>query len=121
APPAATPSLPVDVGCHRGACEGRNPHAMGCGGAYGSTVASTIVGTALVEVRYSAACGAAWARISRAAPGDTVEVTTAGTVRSAEADADGDAYTPMVVVPAVADAGACATLRSGATGCTATP
>ncbi|GGP90464.1 DUF2690 domain-containing protein [Streptomyces roseolilacinus] len=120
APPAAS-GLPVGVGCHRGACDGQDPHAMGCGGSYGATVASTVVGTALVEVRYSSACDAAWARISRAAPGDTVEVTTAGTVRSAAADADGDAYTPMVVVPAGTDAGACARLRSGTEGCTAAP
>lgn len=119
--PAATPSLPVGVGCHRGACDGQDPHAMGCGGSYGSTVASTIVGSALVEVRYSSACGAAWARISRAVPGDTVVVTAAGATRSAAADGDGDAYTPMVVVPAGTDAGACATLRSGTTGCTAVP
>ncbi|CAL9303711.1 XRE family transcriptional regulator [Streptomyces sp. NPDC030392] len=118
----ATPSLPVGVGCYRGACDGQDPHTMGCGGAHASTVASTIVDTALVEVRYSRACRASWARVSRAAPGDTVQVTAAGgATRSATADADGDAYTPMVVVPAGTDASACATLRSGATGCTEAP
>ncbi|MEU2180071.1 XRE family transcriptional regulator [Streptomyces thermolilacinus] len=124
APPGtgAAPSLPVGVGCYRGACDGQDPHTMGCGGAHASTVASTIVDTALVEVRYSRACRASWARISRAAPGDTVEVTApGGTTRSATADADGDAYTPMVVLPVGADASACAALRSGATGCTEAP
>ncbi|WP_010468443.1 DUF2690 domain-containing protein [Streptomyces somaliensis] len=121
APAAPAPSPPVGVGCHRGACEGQDPHAMGCGGSYGSTIASTVVGTVLVEVRHSSACGAAWARVSGAAPGDTVEVTAAGTVRSAAVGADGDAYTPMVVAPAGAAASACARLRDGTTGCTAAP
>ncbi|MEU3447042.1 DUF2690 domain-containing protein [Streptomyces thermolilacinus] len=124
APPGAgaTPSLPVGVGCYRGACDGQDPHTMGCGGAHASTVASTIVDTALVEVRYSRACRASWARISRAAPGDTVEVNApGGTTRSATADADGDAYTPMVVLPAGTDASACAALRGGTTGCTEAP
>ncbi|WP_374986189.1 DUF2690 domain-containing protein [Streptomyces fradiae] len=126
APPAgnrAAPSLPVGVGCYRGACDGQDPHTMGCGGAYASTVASTIVGGALVEVRHSTVCEASWARVSRAAPGDTVEVTAAGATaaRAARADADGDAYTPMVVVPAGTGATACATLRGGATGCTDAP
>ncbi|MEU7566042.1 DUF2690 domain-containing protein [Streptomyces fradiae] len=126
APPAgnrAAPSLPVGVGCYRGACDGQDPHTMGCGGAYASTVASTIVGGALVEVRHSTVCEASWARVSRAAPGDTVEVTAAGATaaRTARADADGDAYTPMVVVPAGTGATACATLRGGATGCTDAP
>ncbi|OEJ94740.1 XRE family transcriptional regulator [Streptomyces thermolilacinus] len=124
APPGtgATPSLPVGVGCYRGACDGQDPHTMGCGGAHASTVASTIVDTALVEVRYSRVCRASWARISRAAPGDTVEVTApGGTTRSATADADGDAYTPMVVLPAGTDASACAALLTGTTGCTEAP
>ncbi|CAL9509013.1 DUF2690 domain-containing protein [Streptomyces sp. enrichment culture] len=124
APPGAgaTPTLPVGVGCYRGACDGQDPHTMGCGGAHASTVASTIVDTALVEVRYSRACRASWARISRAAPGDTVEVNApGGTARSATADADGDAYTPMVVLPAGTDASACAALQSGTTGCTEAP
>jgi hypothetical protein len=97
---------------------------MGCGGRHATTVASTVVATTMVEVRYSEVCGAAWARVSQAAPGDVVSVTApGGPAREATVDgADDDAYTPMVVVDDGTDAGACAALRAtGVKGCTATP
>ncbi|MFD9031195.1 helix-turn-helix domain-containing protein [Streptomyces sp. NPDC059567] len=117
APPSTT--LPAGVKCAGAGCAGQDPEAMGCGGAFAATVARARVGTAgQVEVRYSRTCGAAWARITGAGPGDTVRVTAAGTSQNAVVDADADAYTPMVAVAKGTDATACATLRSGAKGCT---
>ncbi|MEU9863786.1 DUF2690 domain-containing protein [Streptomyces sp. NPDC047971] len=117
APPSTT--LPAGVKCAGAGCAGQDPEAMGCGGAFATTVSRARVGTTgQVEVRYSRTCRAAWARITGAAPGDTVRVTAAGTSQNATVDADADAYTPMVAVAEGADATACATLRSGTRGCT---
>lgn len=91
---------------------------MGCGGQFAGTVARVTVGGGLVEVRYSETCGAAWARITRASPGDTVRITAGRAEQEGTVDADADAYTPMVAVERASDAEACATLASGATGCT---
>ena len=123
--PTAAPSteLPAGVQCTGPGCTGRDPEAMGCGGPLATTVARTRVGTALVEVRHSATCGAAWARITGAVPGDTVTVKVAGATRRAAVPAQGgvadtDAYTPMLAVTAAADATACATLADGSEACT---
>ncbi|MCX5392692.1 XRE family transcriptional regulator [Streptomyces sp. NBC_00094] len=121
--PTAAPrtSLPAGVQCTGPGCTGRDPEAMGCGGPLATTVARTRVGAALVEVRHSATCAAAWARITGAVPGDAVDVEVAGATRSAtvSAGADTDAYTPMLAVTSGADARACATLADGREACTA--
>ncbi|MFF8385846.1 DUF2690 domain-containing protein [Streptomyces kanasensis] len=128
APPAAPATsaplpLPEGVRCSGAACGGQDPQVMGCGGRHATTVASTVVATTMVEVRYSQVCGAAWARVSQAAPGDVVSVTAPGATHDATVGgADDDAYTPMVAVADGTDAGACAALRTaGVKGCTATP
>ncbi|WP_432587925.1 DUF2690 domain-containing protein [Streptomyces sp. HD1123-B1] len=122
APATTAPSLPRGVKCAGKGCAGKDPEDMGCGGAKATTSANLTVGTAYVEVRYSETCGAAWARITRAAPGDEIRVTApgggAGAGQRGEVDADGDAYTRMVPVETTAQATACATLTSGKRGCT---
>ncbi|MGW0560305.1 XRE family transcriptional regulator [Streptomyces sp. NPDC003016] len=119
-PATSAPELPLGVECSGDACTGKDPEAMGCGGGFARTTASATVGTSLVEVRYSKTCGAAWARITRAAAGDTVRITGAGTAREQNGlvDADKDAYTPMLAVTEAGDVKACATLTSGVKGCT---
>lgn len=121
--PTAAPStdLPAGVKCAGPACTGRDPEAMGCGGPLATTTARARVGTVLVEVRHSETCAAAWARISGAAPGDTVTVEVAGVTRRASvpAGADTGAYTPMLAVTAAGDAKACATLADRTETCTA--
>ncbi|KQX59067.1 MULTISPECIES: DUF2690 domain-containing protein [unclassified Streptomyces] len=126
APPATRPpSLPPGVRCAGADCTGQDPEAMGCGGELATTVARARVGTALIEVRYSGTCGAAWARITGAAPGDTVSVEAASTVRNATVAPDADtaaatdAYTPMVAVGSGTAARACGALANGREGCTA--
>lgn len=131
-PPSTAPpttqraSLPPGVGCSGPDCTGRDPEAMGCGGPLATTVARARVGTARVEVRYSATCAAAWARITGAAPGDTVSVEAGGAARRATvapgaAAAETDAYTSMLAVDSGTAAKACGTLVSGSRGCTAKP
>ncbi|OKJ68006.1 helix-turn-helix domain-containing protein [Streptomyces sp. CB02261] len=127
APPVTRPAtLPAGVRCVGADCTGKDPEAMGCGGELAVTVARARVGAALVEVRHSDTCAAAWARITGAAPGDTVTVEAGGAERSATvaegadtAVVDTDAYTPMVAVGSGADARACGTLADGRAGCTA--
>ncbi|MBL1095460.1 helix-turn-helix domain-containing protein [Streptomyces coffeae] len=124
APATTAPSLPRGVKCAGKGCTGKDPEAMGCGGAKAITSANLTVGTAYVEVRYSEICGAAWARITRAAPGDQIRVSAPGggggasVSRSGEVNTGGEAYTRMVSVKTIAQATACATLTSGARGCT---
>ncbi|WP_274561469.1 XRE family transcriptional regulator [Streptomyces spiramyceticus] len=123
-PTTSAPELPLGVKCSGDDCTGEDPENMGCGGEFARTASSVTVGTALVEVRYSKTCGAAWARITQATPGDKVQVTSASEAgekgQNGTVDADKDAYTPMVAVTKAADAKACATLTTGVKGCTTT-
>ncbi|MCX4916543.1 XRE family transcriptional regulator [Streptomyces sp. NBC_00687] len=113
------PDLPPGVKCAGAPCTGKDPENMGCGGELATTTTSVTVGTTLVEVRYSRTCGAAWARITRAARGDRVDVSSGTAARQTGAvEADTDAYTPMVAVKDAGDARACATLKTGQKGCT---
>ncbi|MEV6029157.1 DUF2690 domain-containing protein [Streptomyces sp. NPDC052036] len=118
---SASPDLPAGIRCGGADCTGKDPEKMGCGGTEARSTTTVTVGTTLVEVRYSRTCGAAWARITRAAPGDRVEVSAGGAPRqtgSVAGAADTDAYTPMVSVKDPAAAKACVTLASGRKGCT---
>lgn len=116
---AVNPDLPAGVKCSGAGCTGKDPENMGCGGQLATTSTSITVGTTLVEVRYSKTCAAAWARITQAVIGDSVQVTAGtaakqtGTVGNAT-----DAYTPMIAVKDGAEAKACVTLKSGQKGCT---
>ncbi|MFD7480871.1 XRE family transcriptional regulator [Streptomyces sp. NPDC059837] len=116
---AVNPDLPAGVKCSGADCTGKDPENMGCGGQRATTSTSITVGTTLVEVRYSKTCAAAWARITQAVIGDSVQVT-AGTAAKQTGTVDNatDAYTPMVAVKDAAEAKACVTLKSGQKGCT---
>lgn len=119
----SAPALPAGVKCSGAACTGKDPEAMGCSGQYAATVSTATVGAATIEVRYSKTCGAAWARVTQAVAGDSVRITGAGESepQSRPVEAAGDAYTPMLAVPAASAAKACATLTTGVTGCTTGP
>ncbi|EGX54435.1 hypothetical protein SZN_37978, partial [Streptomyces zinciresistens K42] len=118
---AADPGLPPGVKCAGASCTGKDAEAMGCSGDRVTTAGSATVGTAVVEVRYSRACGAAWGRVTRAGQGDEVVVRAGRASRSASITTagDADAYTPMVAVKDAAQAVACVTLAVGREGCTA--
>ncbi|MGW7290339.1 DUF2690 domain-containing protein, partial [Streptomyces sp. NPDC054847] len=122
APTTTAPELPAGVKCNGADCAGQDPEIMGCGGEYAKTVSTATVGTAVIEVRHSQVCGAAWARITKAAVGDAVRIAVGGKAQeSALVNADKDAYTPMAAAPDPADAKACATLTTGTEGCTTAP
>ncbi|MFF7966180.1 XRE family transcriptional regulator [Streptomyces sp. NPDC007903] len=119
--PSATGAadLPPGVKCGGAGCTGKDAEAMGCGGDLVTTARTTTVGAATLEVRYSRKCGAAWGRITGAAPGDRVRVTAGGRSQRVEAAAgETYTYTPMVAVGGPGEAEACVTLASGRTGCT---
>ncbi|GHA08200.1 DUF2690 domain-containing protein [Streptomyces echinoruber] len=113
-------SLSAGVKCGGADCTGKDAEAMGCSGRHVTTARSVTVGTALVEVRYSRTCGAAWARITGATGGDEVRVAVGRHQETGTVDAGGDtiAYTPMIAVSDPDRARACATLASGQRGCT---
>ncbi|MFG2603727.1 DUF2690 domain-containing protein [Streptomyces sp. NPDC048514] len=113
-------SLPPGVKCAGAACTGKDAEAMGCSGDLVTTAESVTVGTATLEVRYSKTCGTAWGRVTGAVPGDEVRVSAGGAEQKGTITSAGDtiAYTPMVAVKNAAQAKSCATLASGATGCT---
>ncbi|MEU8485426.1 DUF2690 domain-containing protein [Streptomyces sp. NPDC048641] len=119
-PTSSAPELPAGVQCSGKDCTGKDPEAMGCGGEFARTTDSVLVGQAKIEVRYSETCGAAWARITQAAPGDEVRIQQAGGsgAQRGTVDADFDAYTPMVAVTKASEAKACATLKASQQGCT---
>ncbi|WDF40712.1 DUF2690 domain-containing protein [Streptomyces sp. T12] len=114
------PDLPAGVECSGDSCTGKDAESMGCSGDLVTTAKTATVGTAVVEVRYSETCGAAWGRITQAAQGDEVVVTVGKTKQTGSITLAGDtiAYTPMVAVKDAGEAKACATLAAGQEGCT---
>ncbi|MFF9499491.1 DUF2690 domain-containing protein [Streptomyces sp. NPDC014656] len=118
--PAPTPSLPEDVRCTGADCGGMDPEDMGCGGPLATTVARARIGAALVEVRHSEVCAAAWARISGGTPGDEVSVQAGTAIQVANVREGGDsgAYTSMIPVASPDAVRACAALSGGEDGCT---
>lgn len=116
----ARPDLPPGVKCSGDSCTGKDAERMGCSGEKAATVRSVTVGGTFLEIRHSKTCGAAWARITRAVPGDEVQVTVGSHKETGGITKDDEsiAYTPMIAVKDVEQATACATLVSGQRGCT---
>ncbi|MFG2128123.1 helix-turn-helix domain-containing protein [Streptomyces sp. NPDC048751] len=117
---AADPDLPAGVKCSGASCTGKDAESMGCSGDLVTTAKTATVGTAVVEVRYSETCGAAWGRVTQAARGDEVRVTVGTASQSGSITTVGDtiAYTPMMAVKDAGQAKACVALASGQKGCT---
>ncbi|CAL9532980.1 DUF2690 domain-containing protein [Streptomyces sp. enrichment culture] len=99
-PPSPSPSVPAPR-CRGSACEGGSPMLMKCG-TDPLTLASHRTATgAHLELRYSAKCGAGWARMWSTRIGDRLELNAAGAGRPHSAEiTDGLAaqsyvYTPM--------------------------
>ncbi|MEU1182201.1 DUF2690 domain-containing protein [Streptomyces sp. NPDC005820] len=113
-------ALPSGVRCAGAGCTGKDAERMGCSGDLVTTAKSAPVGPAVVEVRYSETCGAAWGRITGAVPGDVVRVTVGSRRETGTITGDGEtiAYTPMIAVHGPDQAKACAVLASGVQGCT---
>lgn len=108
----------ADVNCFADSCAGKDPKEAGCGGD-AWTAALTKVQQVYVELRYSDACRAAWARISWGRPGDIARVV--GPHNSAHQNKvhyDTDTYSAMLAAPTPSAVKACAVLTSGRHGCT---
>jgi hypothetical protein len=116
----ARPHLPPGVKCTGAACTGRDAESMGCTGDVVTTARSVTVGGAVLELRYSRICGAAWGRITQAARGDRVQVVVGARSETGTITSAGDtiAYTPMSAVADAAQAEACVTTASGRRACT---
>jgi hypothetical protein len=52
------------AGCYGSTCNYKDPQAMGCNDPITLTEFTTLQGSSRVELRYSATCGAAWARLT---------------------------------------------------------
>ncbi|MFJ1972908.1 helix-turn-helix domain-containing protein [Streptomyces sp. NPDC087903] len=90
--------------CRGAACEGRDPMTMKCAAQPDTLALRRMATGAWMEVRYSRACGASWARTWGTRIGDRIEMSAggaAGPVRRAEVrdgvDTDAFVYTPMAV------------------------
>ncbi|MEV0634372.1 DUF2690 domain-containing protein [Streptomyces sp. NPDC050619] len=100
-----TPSAsadPTGPRCRGAACEGKNPLHMVCG-AGPDTLASHLTATgARMELRYSEACGAGWARMWGTRIGDRIQVSADGRTHGAEVsdeiDAEAYVYTAMLAI-----------------------
>lgn len=99
--PSAPPSSAPAPRCRGATCEGKDPMSMKCG-THPLTLAAHRTSTgAQLELRYSAECGAGWARMWSTRIGDRLELNTADGGRPHTAEiTDGIAaqsyiYTPM--------------------------
>ena len=118
------PTLNAEVAprCHGQLCAGADPQIANCGYDARTVTTRTLLGDTgpllNVQLRYSPACQAAWAKVADGRPGDTVSIqTAAGQQQSSLIHYGIDGYTPMVDVTAPASVTACAT-DAGARVCT---
>ncbi|KAB1140668.1 XRE family transcriptional regulator [Streptomyces luteolifulvus] len=114
---AATVSLPPP-GCRGRACAGGDPQSMACGLDARTLSGRRTPAGAGLEIRFSARCGAAWARIWQTRVGDRVEITPSGgrSQRASVADrfdAEGYLFTRMVPAPNPSALRACLVPASG--------
>ncbi|MFF5536359.1 DUF2690 domain-containing protein [Streptomyces cinerochromogenes] len=102
----------------RGRLHRLDPRDTGCSGDAWTSALVRVDG-AYVELRYSDACRAAWARISWGGPDDVAEVVPAhGRHMRERVHYDTDVYTAMVPASDPDDVKACTQPRSGRHGCT---
>ncbi|MBS2539124.1 DUF2690 domain-containing protein [Catenulispora sp. NF23] len=118
------PALNAEVAprCRGQLCAGADPQIANCGYDARTVTTRTLLGDTgpllNVQLRYSPACQAAWAKVADGRPGDTVSVqTAAGQQQSSMIHYGIDGYTPMIDVTASASVTACAT-DAGARVCT---
>ncbi|MCX4910859.1 XRE family transcriptional regulator [Streptomyces sp. NBC_00878] len=99
---SASPSV-AGPGCRGAACEGKSPMDMKCGVGPQTLASHRTASGAMLELRYSEACGTSWARMWETRIGDRLTVTADGSPRPAEirvevedsADTAAYVYTPM--------------------------
>ncbi|MGP4008833.1 DUF2690 domain-containing protein [Streptomyces sp. 4N124] len=97
---ATVSSSPTGPRCRGAECEGRNPMHMRCGSGPDTLASYRTATGARMELRYSEACRAGWARVWDTRVGDRIEMTAGNRpVRTAEVvdevDAQAYVYTAM--------------------------
>ncbi|MFF2964661.1 DUF2690 domain-containing protein [Streptomyces sp. NPDC057963] len=113
-----TETRQLDVNCFADSCTGKFPGGAGCGGDAWTAALSRVAGV-YVELRYSDACKAAWARISWGRPGDIARVVGAGgRTYQNKVHYDTDVFSAMVSAPSPSTARACVQLTAGVHACT---
>lgn len=116
--PAIATTRQLDVNCFADSCTGKNPKLAGCGGD-SWTAALTESGSVYIELRYSDACKAAWARISWAKPGDIAQIVgPAGRKYEGKVHYATDNFSAMIAAPSPSEARACALLTTRVRFCT---
>ncbi|MER5693373.1 DUF2690 domain-containing protein [Streptomyces mirabilis] len=115
---ASSPTRQLETSCFSDSCTAKDPKQTGCAGD-AWTAALTKIHGVYVELRYSDACKAAWARISWGRPGDVAQVVADhGPTLQAKVHYDTDVYTAMTVAMTPSGVRACTTLTAGDHGCT---
>ncbi|MFF4582136.1 DUF2690 domain-containing protein [Streptomyces sp. NPDC001373] len=116
---AASPSPAVS--CHGSACAWLEPAQSICAGDAVTAYSGNQYG-AVIELRYSARCSAAWAKMSKTSPGDRVVITPAqGPAEEYRQQYGRDAHTRMVAADKPEDARACAIVQDRGTVCATEP
>ncbi|MCZ7414113.1 MULTISPECIES: helix-turn-helix domain-containing protein [unclassified Streptomyces] len=105
-------------GCTDFECRSKDPQRLGCHVGVWTAAAEKVDG-AYVELRWSPACRAAWARVTDAQVGDVARVVGPdGGTQERAISYDSDTYSPMVEAPYPAAVRACAELLDGREICT---
>ncbi|WP_326770893.1 XRE family transcriptional regulator (plasmid) [Streptomyces sp. NBC_01591] len=123
APPAtsATASPSPTASCHGSTCASLEPAQSICSKDAVTAYTGSRYG-AVIELRYSARCAAAWAKMSRTSPGDRVVITPAqGQSEEYRQQTGHDAHTRMVPADKPENARACAIIQDRGTICTTEP
>lgn len=116
---AASPS--PTVSCHGTACASLEPAQSICSRDAVTAYSGSQYG-AVIELRYSARCSAAWAKMSKTSPGDRVAITpTQGLAEEYRQQYGRDAHTRMVAADKPEDARACAIVQDRGTVCATEP
>jgi hypothetical protein len=109
---ASSPTRQLETSCFSDSCTAKDPKQTGCAGDAWTAALTRIQGV-YVELRYSDACKAAWARISWGRPGDVAQVIADhGRTLQAKVHYDTDVYTAMTVAMTPSGARACTTLTA---------
>jgi hypothetical protein len=117
--PTAQPS--PTVSCHGATCNSLEPARSACAEDAVTAYTGNKYG-AVIELRYSARCGAAWAKMSKTSAGDRVVITPGqGNAEEYRQQYGRDAHTPMVAVDSSRDARACAIIQDRGTVCATEP
>ena len=109
----------LETNCYGESCTGKDPKQTGCAGDAWTAAMTRVQQQVYVELRYSDACRAAWARISWGRPGDVAQVIGGrGRTFRNTVHYDTDTFTAMTAASSPSGARACTVLTTAVRGCT---